>query len=189
MCRSICGVTNACGFATGSHAEVCGHISETSESRNRKRWQCDGQRGKFRKHAFQSLTRPTLAVSRQYRSRGSPSDASPTPSTRNPTIVFADERPGLLFHARLLGIAVNVLYCAPNIVRHVEKDFPSWATPDGMRGNTLFRIKDGDLACLLKKDQHFLSLVAMSANAEMHVVRHDRASVARVLAGLDCRGK
>src|SRR5207245_1325219 len=92
------------------------------------------------------------------------------------------ERPVLRRPACLRRIFANVLDNTNDVFRRIQEHLPARAAPDWMGRRALAGINKVLTTGLLKRLDHCFRAVAVAADQEMNVIRHDSACVACVAA-------
>ena len=102
---------------------------------------------------------------------------------QRPAIVRLHKRPRLSRQSNLDRIVLNVRNRAIDLIWMIKKYFPPAACrPHRMiaRPQSMDGIDQRPSCCILKQLDHLFRTVLVLANENMHVIRHDRAGVARV---------
>src|SRR5436309_1839001 len=104
--------------------------------------------------------------------------ATHSPS-RQPPVVHRHKRPSLRRAPGLYRIVLDVDDCPSDVVLRVEKDFPARPAPDWMDRFAARGLKHRP-TLILKALDHFLRPMAVLADRQMHMIRHDRTRIAGI---------
>src|SRR5262249_8141927 len=105
-----------------------------------------------------------------------------TPRPRQPPIVRCHKTPTLDRPSDLYRILLDILDRPLDVLDTVEIHFPPRPTPHGMIHGSLTNGIQLISTRRLERFDHVLRMIPMFPNQRMHVVRHDRTGVARVVA-------
>lgn len=104
---------------------------------------------------------------------------------KGPIIILLDERPLLRWKPQLNRILFDIFYGPPDIARTVQKYFPSSPAENRVVIGPTCMIRYCPSTCISEMVHYFLRKAFMFANENVHVVRHDRAGIARIFVLLD----